>query len=184
MGIHRERSSSPRGRRACRRGDRGGHALAPSGAGFREALPTVAAEAAHRRRSRARQNDPGGDAAAPGVLSGRAKRILIMTPKGVLNQWQIELREKFNLNWPIYDGRKLVRYPSPALRGQHQREVDRNEWHREPVVITSSHLMRRRERSAELLDQAEPWDLVVLDEAHHARRAVRVDRGKEARTRC
>ena len=104
-------------------------------------------------------------------LSGRAKRILIMTPKGVLSQWQIELREKFNLNWPIYDGRKLVRYPSPALRGQHQREVDRNEWHREPVVITSSHLMRRRERAAELLDQAEPWDLVVLDEAHHARRS-------------
>ena len=104
-------------------------------------------------------------------LSGRAKRILIMAPKGVLSQWQIELREKFNLNWPIYDGRKLVRYPSPALRGQHQREVDRNEWHREPVVITSSHLMRRSDRSAELLDQAEPWDLVVLDEAHHARRS-------------
>ena len=104
-------------------------------------------------------------------LSGRAKRILIMTPKGVLSQWQIELREKFNLNWPIYDGRKLVRYPSPALHGQHQREVDRNEWHWEPVVITSSHLMRRRERAAELLDQAEPWDLIVLDEAHHARRS-------------
>ena len=103
-------------------------------------------------------------------LSGRAKRILIMAPKGVLSQWQIELREKFNLNWPIYDGRKLVRYPSPALRGQHKREVDRNEWHREPVVITSSHLMRRHDRAAELLDQAEPWDLVVLDEAHHARR--------------
>ena len=47
-------------------------------------------------------------------LAGRAKRILILAPKAVLAQWQIELREKFNLNWPIYDGRKLVRYPSPA----------------------------------------------------------------------
>ena len=37
-------------------------------------------------------------------LSGRAKRILILAPKAVLGQWQIELREKFNLNWPIYDG--------------------------------------------------------------------------------
>ena len=103
-------------------------------------------------------------------LSGRAKRILVMAPKAVLGQWQIELREKFNLNWPIYDGRKLVRYPSPALRGQHEREVARSEWHQEPVVITSSHLMRRRDRAGALLDEAEPWDLVVLDEAHHARR--------------
>ena len=103
-------------------------------------------------------------------LAGRAKRILILAPKAVLAQWQIELREKFNLNWPIYDGHKMVRYASPALRGKHEREVDRDEWHKEPVVIASSHLMRRRDRAEILLDQAEPWDLVVLDEAHHARR--------------
>ena len=41
-------------------------------------------------------------------LAGRAKRVLILAPKAVLKQWQVELREKFNLNWPIYDGRKLV----------------------------------------------------------------------------
>lgn len=45
-------------------------------------------------------------------LAGRAKRILILAPKAVLTQWQIELREKFNLNWPIYDGRSLNWYPS------------------------------------------------------------------------
>ena len=103
-------------------------------------------------------------------LSGRAKRILILAPKAVLGQWQIELREKFNLNWPIYDGRELVRYPSPALRGRHRVEAGPHRWHEEPAVIASSHLMRRRERAAVLLGEAEPWDLVVLDEAHHARR--------------
>ena len=103
-------------------------------------------------------------------LAGRIKRILILAPKAVLHQWQIELREKFNLNWPIYDGRKLVWYPSPAWRGQNERIVDRHHWHDEPVVITSSHLMRRHDRSAAVLEEAEPWDLVVLDEAHHARR--------------
>ena len=103
-------------------------------------------------------------------LSGRAKRILVLAPKAVLRQWQIELREKFNLNWPIYDGRRLVRYPSRALRGRHERQVARREWHTEPIVIASSHLMRRRDRAGELLEDAEPWDLVVLDEAHHARR--------------
>ena len=101
-------------------------------------------------------------------LAGRAKRILILAPKAVLRQWQIELREKFNLNWPIYDGRRMIRYPSPALNGRH--ESDAAAWHREPVVIASSHLMRRRDRAAALLEDAEPWDLVVLDEAHHARR--------------
>ena len=103
-------------------------------------------------------------------LSGRVNRILILAPKAVLNQWQIELREKFNLNWPIYDGSKLVWYPSPAWRGRNERNADRDQWHREPVVITSSHLMRRRDRAVTLLEQAEPWDLVILDEAHHARR--------------
>ena len=103
-------------------------------------------------------------------LSGRAKRILILAPKAVLRQWQIELREKFNLNWPIYDGRRMVRYPSLALRGTHERDVDHDTWHREPVVIVSSHLMRRTDRARSLVHDAEPWDLMLLDEAHHARR--------------
>ncbi len=103
-------------------------------------------------------------------LAGRAERILILAPKAVLKQWQIELREKFNLNWPIYDGGKLTWYPSPAWRGRNERQVGRDDWHREPAVIASSHLIRRRERAAALLEDAEPWDLVVLDEAHHARR--------------
>lgn len=103
-------------------------------------------------------------------LAGRAKRILVLAPKAVLRQWQLELREKFNLNWPIYDGGKLSWYPSRSLVGQVERKVDRDEWHREPAVFASSQLMRRRGRAQELLEVAEPWNIVVLDEAHHARR--------------
>lgn len=103
-------------------------------------------------------------------LAGRAKRILVLAPKAVCRQWQIELREKFNLNWPIYDGRRLVRYPSPALQDANERDVGRDDWHKAPAVIVSSHLMRRSDRARSLLDQAEQWDLIVVDEAHHARR--------------
>ncbi len=103
-------------------------------------------------------------------LDGRAKRILILAPKAVLHQWQIELRNKFNLNWPIYSDNKLSWYPSPAFQGQYTREVSRDEWYREPFVIASSQLMRRSGRASDLIQNAEPWDLVVLDEAHHARR--------------
>ncbi|MCI0431035.1 MAG: SNF2-related protein [Rhodospirillales bacterium] len=103
-------------------------------------------------------------------LAGRAKRILILAPKNICRQWQIELREKFNLNWPIYDGQRLTWYPSPAMDGRHERAVARDAWHQQPVVIASSHLVRRADRQHELLDEGEPWDLIILDEAHHARR--------------
>ena len=106
-------------------------------------------------------------------LAGKAKRILILAPKAVLTQWQIELREKFNLNIPIYDGKKLTWYDCPALKVLGKpiiKTVNREEWHQEPIVITSSHLMRRIDRSKELINTAEPYDLILLDEAHHARR--------------
>ena len=103
-------------------------------------------------------------------LAGRAKRILILAPRAVLPQWQIELREKFNLNWPIYDGRQLEYCESPAVCEGRRRAPGPRGWHAEPAVIASSQLMRRRERAAVLLKEAEPWDLVILDEAHHARR--------------
>lgn len=106
-------------------------------------------------------------------LSGKAKRILVLAPKSVLTQWQIELREKFNLNIPIYDGKKLRWYDCPALHVLDQeieKPVSRQDWHKEPIVIVSSHLMRRNERFKELIEDAELYDLVFLDEAHHARR--------------
>lgn len=111
-------------------------------------------------------------------LSGRARRMLILAPAAVLKQWQIELREKFNLNWPIYDGKTLKWYPSPGFLGSPERPTSRDTWHQEPCVLVSSHLMRRQERATELLTQADPWDLIILDEAHHARRRGGIQSGK------
>jgi SNF2 family DNA or RNA helicase len=103
-------------------------------------------------------------------LAGKARRVLILGPASVCRQWQLELREKFNLNWPIYDGDKLVWLKTPGRDSPLEQSVSRNVWHKHPFVIASSHLMRRRERIPELAEQAEPWDIVVIDEAHHARR--------------
>ncbi|RUW37699.1 helicase-related protein, partial [Mesorhizobium sp. M1E.F.Ca.ET.041.01.1.1] len=104
-----------------------------------------------------------------GWMAGKLKRVLVLAPKNVCRQWQIELREKFNLNWPIYDGQKLNWYRSPARDHDFEKLVSREAWHRQPFVIMSSHLARRQDRQREILDGADPWDLVVLDEAHHAR---------------
>jgi superfamily II DNA or RNA helicase len=103
-------------------------------------------------------------------LAEKARRVLILAPAGVCRQWQLELREKFNLNWPIYDGDQLVWLKSPGGNAPLEKPVSRADWHKEPFVIASNHLMRRRERVPELAEQAEPWDIVVIDEAHHARR--------------
>lgn len=102
-------------------------------------------------------------------ISELARRILIMAPKAVLNQWQSELYEKFNLLAPIYTGQTL-RWPEHHGRvGPLEERVSRQEWTRQPLVLVSSHLMRRAERQPELI-HADDWDLLVLDEAHHARR--------------
>ena len=103
-------------------------------------------------------------------LSGRARRILILVPAAVMRQWQIELYEKFNLNWPVYGSGKLRWYSPNPERPARTRVVGSGQWHREDVVIASSHLMRRRDRQTTILEDARKWDLVVLDEAHHARR--------------
>ena len=101
-------------------------------------------------------------------LAGKAKRILVLARKAVLAQWQIELREKFNLDWPIYDGKALRWLPSPVREVLGEPDSAGSAWHEQPAVIVSSQLMRRQERAAVLLEEAEPWDVIVLDEAHHA----------------
>jgi hypothetical protein len=101
-------------------------------------------------------------------LSGRARRMLVMAPASVLKQWQRELREKFGLDWPIYSGKSLD-WQSTCFRPKGKSQlVSRDDWTAEPFVLVSSHLMRRRDRHKDLLE-AEPYDLMVLDEAHHAR---------------
>lgn len=102
-------------------------------------------------------------------ISGLAKRILILTPAGIMRQWQAELYEKFNLLVPIYTGSALAWPEHHFRRMPLEKKIERSEWTKQPLVLASSHLMRRRERQGELLEAAD-WDLLVLDEAHHARR--------------
>jgi len=102
-------------------------------------------------------------------ISGLAKRILILTPASVMRQWQGELHEKFNLFAPIYTGSTLL-WPEHHFRREPlEHKVSRQDWVKQPLLIASSHLMRRQERMGDLIE-GEAWDLLVLDEAHHARR--------------
>ena len=97
------------------------------------------------------------------LLSGKAERFLILVPAAVLRQWQEELSEKISLRVNRFEGGEFYdpdNRPVPSSGSP---------WNAFPVVLASSHLARRRDRFREVLTSG-PWDIVLLDEAHHARR--------------
>nr|WP_230967089.1 SNF2-related protein [Nostoc commune] len=103
------------------------------------------------------------------LLSKKVKRVLILAPASIQPQWQEELREKFNLHfWS---------YTSTEFKDPYKRTIPAaaNPWNTQDLILASSHLVRRTDRMHQLLS-AEPWDLVILDEAHHARRKSPQDR--------
>ena len=99
------------------------------------------------------------------LLSGRAETALLLVPASVLIQWQEELAEKFLLDVPRLDGSDLVY----ADDRRERLRAGANPWRAAPVLLASSHLARRRQQRPYLLD-GEGWDLVFVDETHHARR--------------
>lgn len=101
------------------------------------------------------------------LMSQKAKRILILAPASIQPQWHEELREKFNLHFWSYSKGELIQPQNSPLTANNQPST--NIWNSQNLILASSHLVRRSERMQELLE-AEPWDLIVLDEAHHARR--------------
>jgi hypothetical protein len=98
------------------------------------------------------------------ILEGHVRRALILAPANVCRQWQDELFEKFGLWVPRLDANKIYgAHPSDI------RDGGANPYAEHPLLIASSHLARRPEHHRLVLDAA-PYDLVVVDEAHHARR--------------
>lgn len=98
------------------------------------------------------------------LLTKAIQRVLVLAPASVQPQWQEELREKFNLHfWSYNKGEFKDPYGNTSTINQ------TNPWNSHQLILASSHLVRRAERMTELL-AAEKWDLIILDEAHHARR--------------
>jgi superfamily II DNA or RNA helicase len=101
------------------------------------------------------------------LLAGRGvRRALILLPAGLLRQWQAELREKGGLIVPRLQGSSALVWPDNQVQ-----DVDGMAAAlRQPLLIASRE-MARLPSNLGLLLAAEPWDLVLLDESHAARRA-------------
>lgn len=90
----------------------------------------------------------------PLLSSGLVRRLLVLCPANLVEQWQQRMREMFDI--------RLARY----VPGADTPAADF--WGTAPTVVASFHTLRldRLGRHERLLS-AEPWDLVIVDEAHH-----------------
>jgi len=102
------------------------------------------------------------------LLSGKVSRCLILTPASIRRQWQEQLRDKFGLNFWRYEGDEFIDAYGERMV---PRQEAGNPLDQVDLVIMSAQLAARRSRREEVLT-ARPWDVVTLDEAHHARRSV------------
>lgn len=91
---------------------------------------------------------------------GLAQRTLIVVPPNLVRQWQFELKSKFNETFAILNSR-TVRYLGDAER------FDGNPFTRYDSVLVSAAWVTDP-KWAEMAAEVD-WDMVVIDEAHHAR---------------
>ena len=99
------------------------------------------------------------------AISNRgAKRVLILAPASVAPQWQGEMWHKFSLWVPLLDRSHRLVWPDGR-----DEPVDGDPWRASDLLIASSHLARLDHHRDRVIDAG--WDLLVVDEAHHARRS-------------
>ncbi|MCW8809293.1 MAG: RNA polymerase-associated protein RapA [Rhodanobacter sp.] len=97
------------------------------------------------------------------LATGRASRVLLLLPDTLVYQWFVELLRRFNLSFAIYDEERCE---ALAQSEDEQAVGARNPFEDEQLVIADfSFLESSPKHARQLLDA--PWDLLVVDEAHH-----------------
>jgi len=99
-------------------------------------------------------------------LSGLAGRVLIAAPASLTRQWQREMATKFHLPFGRALGGKPVRH---EVLLPYERESISDSLFAPDLTIVSTGLLTREDRQSDLKG-ASPFDIVLLDEAHYARR--------------
>lgn len=85
------------------------------------------------------------------LLRGDLHRCLILAPGSVVDNWQAELLEKFSLDFEVLDNSMLNKG---------------NPFDNQPFMIARVHHVAWRDDLKELLQRADDWDLIIVDEAH------------------
>ncbi len=87
------------------------------------------------------------------LLRGLIRRVLILVPSPLVSQWHEELLEKFGLEFVV----------PPRTKAAGSAEF----WVRNDLVLSSLSFAKLGARAQVLADV--PWDLVIVDEAHHCK---------------
>jgi SNF2 family DNA or RNA helicase len=87
------------------------------------------------------------------LLRGLARRVLILVPTPLVSQWHEELLSKFHLNFSV----------PPRTRQADKADY----WSNTDRVLTSISFAKSPRRFEAVA--AAPWDLVIVDEAHHCK---------------
>ncbi len=88
------------------------------------------------------------------LIRGELERCLIVAPGSLTEQWQDELKEKFELQFELLT-RELVNATGLG-----------NPFEEKPLLIARMDMLSRDEELQSRLEQAQEWDLVVCDESH------------------
>lgn len=92
------------------------------------------------------------------LLSERISRVLILVPESLVHQWFIELYRRFNLVFRIFD--------TELCLDLERSEPGENPFFSEQLAICSLASVAGDEKREDQLLTA-PWDMIVVDEAHH-----------------
>jgi SNF2 family DNA or RNA helicase len=86
------------------------------------------------------------------IMRGLVKKILILVPPSLVEQWYNELRRKFNQDF--------IKYDDPEFKSHGEER-----WKKFDKVIVSIATAKRKE-NARLISDVD-YDLIIVDEAHH-----------------
>ena len=102
------------------------------------------------------------------LLRRRIRRVLVLTPAALRDQWKEELWEKFSLTFEVID-----RQATAKLR--RKLGMDANPWRSFSRIIASYHYLRQPDVREQFLSSCTtpkgsphlPWDLLIVDECHN-----------------
>ncbi len=87
------------------------------------------------------------------LLRGLVRRVLVLTPPSLVEQWLEEMYYKFNLDFIAHDHAEFKAHNNP--------------WEQFPRIIASLDTAKRENHKDKVL--AVEYDMVIIDEAHHLR---------------
>ena len=94
------------------------------------------------------------------IARGDVERCLIIAPGSLVEQWQDELEEKFNIKCAILNREKLETASSE------------NPFNDKDMLIARLDVLARNEDLQEKLTNSKTWDIIIADEAHRMSASV------------